>query len=75
MSEKGEEIELEKHYPAVQMAPKLRRLADCLESGEAFRIMVDGKRIYVPADAYIDVEYEAADGKEELEFEIKWSSK
>ncbi len=53
----------------------LRRLADGLEKGESFRIQVAGKRFTVPADAALSIEHEAADGEEELEFQLKWSSK
>ncbi len=70
----SEELELEKSYSAKQSAAKLRRLADSLESGEDFHIQVDGKKIKVPASATVAIEYEAIDGEEELEFEIKWKS-
>ncbi len=70
----SEELELEKSYSAKQSAAKLRRLADSLESGESFHIQVDGKKITVPASATVSIEYEAGDGEEELEFEIKWKS-
>ncbi|MEO1367142.1 MAG: amphi-Trp domain-containing protein [Acidobacteriota bacterium] len=51
---------------------KLRRLADCLERGESFRIQVAGTRITVPADAAISVEHERDADGEELEFQLKW---
>ena len=70
----SEELELEKSYSAKQSAAKLRRLADSLESEEAFHIQVDGKKITVPPSATVSIEYEAGDGEEELEFEIKWKS-
>ena len=50
----------------------MRRLADCLESGENFEIQVTGERIYVPDRAIFNIEHERADGEEELEFQIKW---
>jgi amphi-Trp domain-containing protein len=70
-----EELEIEKGYSNKQTAEKLRRLAEALEEGKAFEIQVGGQRIYVPADARIDFEYERADEYHELEIEIKWSSK
>ena len=70
-----EEIEVEKGYSNKETAAKLRRLAESLEQGEAFEIQVGGQRIYVPADAEIDFEYEQTGDEKELEIEIKWKSK
>lgn len=70
-----QEIEVEKGYAGRQTAEKLRRLAAAIEAGEAFEIQVKGQRIYVPADARIDFEYERTDNVHELEVEIKWTSK
>lgn len=74
MSEKIEEIEVEKGYSNKQTAEKLRRLAESIEQGKAFEIQVGGQRIYVPADAQIEFEYEREDDIHELEIEIKWKS-
>lgn len=70
-----EEIEKEKGYSNKATAEKLRRLAESLEQGKAFEIQVDNQRIYVPADAEIDFEYEQIGDEKELEIEIKWKSK
>jgi amphi-Trp domain-containing protein len=70
-----EETEVEKGYSNKQTAEKLRRLAESIEQGKAFEIQVGGQRIYVPADAEIDFEYERIDDVHELEVEIKWKSK
>ena len=69
------EIEIEKGYANKQTAEKLRRLAESIEQGKAFEIQVGGQRIYVPADATIDFEYESDGKSHELEVEIKWKSK
>lgn len=50
---------------------KLERLIESLKNGKAYTIQIKGKRIRVPADAQISVEYEKDDQKE-LEFQIKW---
>ena len=47
MSAKSER-DIEKEYPLPEFIAKLRRLADDLEKGEQFEIMVAGERIYVP---------------------------
>ncbi len=70
-----EEIEVEKGYSNKATAEKLRRLAESIEQGKAFEIQVKGERIYVPADAEIDFEYERTENVHELEVEIKWKSK
>lgn len=70
-----EEIEVEKGYSNKATAEKLRRLAESIEQGKAFEIQVKGQRIYVPANAEIDFEYERTENVHELEVEIKWKSK
>jgi len=67
-----EDRDIEKAYPTDQFVEKLRRLADCLESGENFRIQVAGEDIYVPDRAIFNIEHEREDGEEELEFQLKW---
>ncbi len=52
----------------------LRRLADALEKGEAFRIQVVNKRFTVPAGAELSIEHEAEGGDEELELQLRWKS-
>lgn len=66
------ERDIEKGYPATQFVAKLRRLADCLEHGERFRIQVAGERVSVPPDAIINIEHEREGGAEEIEFQLKW---
>ncbi len=43
--------DIEKGYSAKQFVAKLRRLADCIEQGEVFRIQVAGERVTVPPNA------------------------
>ena len=64
--------DIEKDYPIKQFIEKLRRLADCLESGKRFQIQVAGERISVPADAVINIEHERGSKEEELEFQLRW---
>jgi len=65
--------DIEKAYPTPQFVEKLRRLADCLESGQRFRIQIAGVRVTVPADAVINIEHERGEGEEEIEFQLKWT--
>lgn len=61
-----------KSYPKDQFVEKLRRLANCLEAGENFRISIDGEPIYVPDRAVFTIEHEREDGSHEIEFQISW---
>ena len=67
--------DVEKEYPVSETVAKLRRLADCLETGKPFEIMIDGERIYVPVRAKFSIEHEREDGEEEVEFQFRWPSK
>ena len=69
---KKRERDVEKIYSTKKFVAKLRRLADALESGNAFSIQVAGERIRVPANASISVEHERSEESEELEFQFKW---
>jgi amphi-Trp domain-containing protein len=64
--------DIEKGYTVKQMAAKLRRLADCLESGKQFKIQIAGERIYIPARANFNIEHEREGRQEEVEFQFKW---
>ena len=66
--------DVEKEYPVSETVAKLRRLADCLEQGKPFEIMIDGERVYVPVRARFNIEHEREAGEEEVEFQFKWSS-
>jgi len=65
--------DIEKDYSSKQFVAKLRRLADCIESNDRFRIQVAGERVSVPPDATINIEHERGDGEEEIEFQLKWT--
>jgi amphi-Trp domain-containing protein len=65
--------DIEKDYPAKQFAAKLRRLADCIEQDERFRIQVAGERVNLPPNAVINIEHEREEDCEEIEFQLKWT--
>jgi amphi-Trp domain-containing protein len=67
------ERDIVKDYPRRQVVAKLRRLADCLESGTPFRIQVAGERITVPPHAVANLEHERGEDSEELEFQLVWT--
>jgi len=64
--------DVERAYPTADVVAKLRRLADALEGGTAFRVQVAGERIRVPKRAEFSVEHERDDEEEEIEFQLKW---
>jgi len=66
------ERDIVKDYPRAQFIAKLRRLADCLEQEDRFRIQVAGERVTVPPDAVIDIEHERGSDREEIEFQLSW---
>jgi amphi-Trp domain-containing protein len=66
--------DIERDYPLPDFIAKLRRLADALEKGERFEIMIAGERIYVPVRARYNIEHEREDGEEEIEFQVKWEA-
>jgi amphi-Trp domain-containing protein len=59
-------------YSRAQFVAKLRRLADALESGDAFTIQVGGERLRVPANVRFNIEHERVAGEDELEFQVWW---
>ena len=66
--------DFEKEYSTKETVAKLRRLADCLEEGNPFEIMIGGERIYVPVRATFNIEHERSDEGEEVEFQFKWAT-
>jgi amphi-Trp domain-containing protein len=67
--------DVERDYPVKQFIGKLRRLADCLEDEDRFRIQVGGERVSIPAGATINIEHERGKSSEEIEFQLKWKLK
>jgi amphi-Trp domain-containing protein len=67
--------DLEKTYSTAEFVTKLRRLADVLENGKRFAIMVAGERISIPSRATFNVEHEREGKNEEIEFQLKWTNK
>lgn len=66
------ERDVTKAYTTAQTVAKLRRLADAIESGRRFAIMVDGERVFVPSHAVFTIEHEREGGSEEVEFQFTW---
>jgi amphi-Trp domain-containing protein len=66
--------DLTRTYSRRQSVDKLRRLADAIESEQAFTIQVAGERLRIPANATFNIEHERADGEQELEFQVIWTA-
>jgi amphi-Trp domain-containing protein len=67
-----EDRDINKAYSKEEFVSKLRRLADCIEKNENFRISVAGEALYVPDKATFSIEHERSEGSHELEFQVKW---
>lgn len=63
-----------KKYSPRQVAAKLRRLADGLETGKSFTIQIAGERIHVPKIAQVSLEHERSKSQEEIEFQLTWGA-
>ena len=72
MKAKKKDRDIEKGYTTSQTVAKLRRLADCLETGKQFRIQIAGERVNIPAGAIFNIEHEREGDSEEVEFQFKW---
>ena len=72
ITKKRSKRDIEKGYSKEQFVTKLRRLADCIERGERFKIQVEGEQISIPPTAIISIEHERGSSEEEVEFQIKW---
>jgi amphi-Trp domain-containing protein len=68
------ERDVEKDVPTEYFVSTLRRLADALESGQPFRIQVQGRRFVVPVTPRLVLEHEVSDGAEELALELQWAA-
>lgn len=69
----ADERDVQGVYSTAEVVAKLRRLADALESGSAFRIQVLDERIHVPVRARFSIEHERDGDQEEVEFQLTWS--
>lgn len=73
MASEASERDVERVYSVQDTVAKLRRLADALETGKAFRIQIAGERVRVPARATFSLAHERDDEEEEIEFQFTWS--
>ena len=64
--------EVEKKYSKKQLNKILKRLIDSLSKDSAFKIQIKGKKVYIPKDSKIEIEYEKGKEEEKIEIEIKW---
>ena len=62
---------MEKKYSKKMHIAKMRRFITALEEGRTFTIQLKNKKIRIPADAEISIEFEK-DDQNELEFQVTW---
>lgn len=68
-----EDRDVEVTHEVSSFVAELRRLADALETGEAFTIRIEGEDVTIPEGALLSVAHEREGGEVELEFQITWS--
>lgn len=68
------ERDVERVQNREQFVASLRRIADAVERGEAFRIQVAERRFTVPASAELSIEHEVSGEQQELELQFRWTS-
>ncbi len=64
--------EIEKKYTKKQTVKILKRLAESLSKDKSFRMQIKGKKVYIPKESEIEIEYENDKKSEKIEVEIKW---
>lgn len=66
--------EIEKKYTKKQTIKILKRLVDSLIKDKNFRMQIKGKKVYIPKESEIEIEYEGSKKEEKIEIEIKWKN-
>ncbi len=64
--------EIEKKYTKKQTVKILKRLVESLSKDKSFRMQIKGKKVYIPKESEIEIEYENDKKSEKIEVEIKW---
>ncbi|MFA6393008.1 MAG: amphi-Trp domain-containing protein [Candidatus Paceibacterota bacterium] len=64
--------EIEKKHTKKQTIKILERLVKSLNKEKSFRMQIKGKKVYVPKESKIEIEYEKEKKEEKIEIEIKW---
>jgi amphi-Trp domain-containing protein len=64
--------EIEKKYTKKQTIKILERLVESLKKNKPFKIQIKGKKVYVPKESEIEIEYENDKKEQKIEVEINW---
>lgn len=64
--------EIEKKYNKKQTIKILKRLVSSLSKEKSFRMQIKGKKVYIPKESEIEIEYEKEGKEEKIEIEIVW---
>jgi len=67
--------DVEKVYSSKRFIEKIRRLADALEKNEKCTFQVAGRKVVIPKDVSVSIEYESEGSEQELDLQIKWKKK
>ncbi len=69
------DLDIEKAYSKKEFILKLYRLIKAIESGWDFTLQIGDRCIQIPSHIRCYIEYERENGKEEVEFSIRWREK
>lgn len=69
------DLEIQNIYSKEEFILKLYRLIKAIESGWDYTIQVGERRIQIPSHTRFYIEYERENGKEEVEFSIRWKER
>lgn len=64
--------EIEKKYTKKQTIKILERLVEFIKKDKPFKVQINGKKVIVPKDSEIEIEYENSKEEQKIEVEIKW---
>ena len=64
--------EIEKKYTKKQTIKILERLVEFVKKDKPFKIQIKGKKVIVPKESEIEIEYENNKKEQKIEVEIKW---
>ncbi len=68
-----EDRDIDVPHETSSFVEELRRLADALESGEAFTVHIEGEDVTIPEGAQLSIAHEREGDEVELEFQVTWT--
>ena len=70
-----EGVDIERTPFRVATARQLRRIADALTAGKAFQVRINGRRVILPDDLQLEVNFDTGVRRGEIDIELSWDRK